>query len=152
MAKYSAAVSEELLDQKELARRKQAAIRTDTRSEQAAQKREARRPLKTVALILAVCVSLGGILGLRAYNIELNYEILSVQSQLTEAQSVYITMQNELDALASEQSRDAAATGMQEATLSQMRYIDLTTENKIEVMGEKTLWAKIAAFFGGLFE
>ncbi len=152
MAKTSAAMQEQMLSKQQRARQKQAQIHTEQSSAAAAEKRAARRPLRAVALIVCVCMSLGGILALRAYNIELGYDILSVQRELTEAQSVYIAMQNELDALASEQGRDQATIGMQEASLSQIEYIDLTTENHIEVMEELSVWEQITGFFGGLFE
>lgn len=151
-AKISAAASEEMLTQKQRAQRKQAQIRKESSSVSVAEHREQRRPVGAVAVIVSVCLALGGILGLNAYRIQLNYDILSVQSELTEAESVYVTMQNQLDALASEQGRDATSIGMQEAKLSQMHYIDLTTENKIELVGEMSVWDKIAAFFGGLFD
>ena len=149
--KHNSAVSQEVLTKKQLAQQKQAQIRAEKVSVTAAERAHQRKVVGAVAIIVAVCLALGGVLAMNAYRMELNYDILSVQNDLTEAQSVYITMQNRLDQLASEQGRDAATIGMQEASLAQMHYIDLATENKIELVGEMSAWDKIAAFFGGLF-
>lgn len=151
-SKSSSAAKEEMLTQKQRAQRRQAQIHTERSSISSEEHARQRRPVGAVAIVVSVCLILGGILALNAYRIQLNYQILKAENELTEAQSVYVTMQNQLDALASEQGRDAASFGMQEAKLSQMHYIDLTNENKIELVGEMSVWDKIAAFFGGLFD
>lgn len=147
----SAAASQEIMTRKQLAQARQAQIRPEKVSVTSAERAHQRKLIGAIATVVAVCLTLGGVLAMNAYRMELNYDILSVQNDLTEAQSVYITMQNQLDQLASEQGRDAASIGMQEASLAQMNYIDLATENKIELIGEMSVWDKIVSFFGGLF-
>lgn len=132
-------------------KKKQSEIHAEQTSLSRAERARQKRPVGALSIVILVCLALGGVLGLNAYRIQLSYDVLSTQDELTEAQSVYITMQNELDKLASEQGRDAASIGMQKAKLSQMHYIDLATENKIELVGKMSIWDKIAAFFGGLF-
>ncbi len=140
----------EALTQKQQILKKQSEIHADRESLYAASVRQ-RVPVGAVAVIMSVCLALGGVLGLNAYRNELSYDILHVEKELTEAQSQYVTMQNQLDAQAAKLGRDAATLGMQEAKQSQMHYIDLVTENKIEVVGEMSVWDKISAFFSGLF-
>ncbi len=140
----------EALTRKQQILKKQAEIHADRESAYAASIRQ-RVPVGAVAVILSVCLALGGVLCLNAYRNELSYDILDVEKKLTEAESQYITMQNQLDVQAASLGRDAAVLGMQEAKQSQMHYIDLVTENKIEVVGEMSVWDKLSAFFSGLF-
>jgi hypothetical protein len=139
---------EELLSAKQIAQKKQAEIRPERQP----QIRREKRPIGAVATIVTVAVLMASVLCLGAYRNELSYAILDAESELTEAESQYVTLQNQLDVLAAEQGRDASSIGMQEAQQSQLHYIDLATENKVELVGEMSTWDKIVAFFGGLFQ
>ncbi len=97
-------------------------------------KREQSLTFKKVVMIMASFLVVGGILGglvtTYAMKNQLVREISSVQTEIADSQSVYVSLQSQLDALVSVATIEQYAVeelGMQKVTSNQIQYIDVKT-------------------------
>lgn len=90
----------------------------------------------------------------RAQQTELEQEYKVITAQVNDAKSENTRLQMKLESKLSLNNIEQIAQGQLGLTKldqSQVEYINFNTEDKAEVLKEKTLWSSITSWFEGLF-